>query len=312
MIPWNKLPRGLQKYLLISVILSGSTSVSGACSPVVCDPAPPPPTTTLPPTITPTVTGTPLICDPMPPPTILTPLATPMQTPMIFDPAPPPASATPKAGATFIPPMICDPAPAPGESRGPVFSPRNLKITSDSSVPGVAVVEGHVVDAYGNPVGGVQVTATSGSYNVVAGTDKNGYYFIDVREPGAFVLHVGDDDFGAVPLQLKQNDRASLDWVMGGAYRFPTPLPLAEMRTVRINPSSHLEFRAETPWPGARLRWSVSGGALSEEGATVKWKPPAAGGRYLLQLVAEWGQAGVAVHSLVLIVDDDGTIAIRA
>ncbi len=312
MIPWNKLPRSLQKYLLISVILSGSTSVSGACSPVVCDPAPPPPTSTLPPTITPTVTGTPLICDPMPPPTMLTAPATPLQTPMICDPAPPPASATPEAGATFMPPMIFDPAPAPGENRGPVFSPRNLKITPDSSVPGVAVIEGRVTDAYGNPVGGIQVTATSGTYQAVAGTDKNGRYLIDVREPGAFVVHVGDDRLDAVPVQLKQDDLASLDWVMGGAFQFPTPLPLAEMRTVKILPSGLYEFRAETPWPGARLRWSVSGGALSEQGASVMWQQPAAAGRYLLQLVADWGQAGVAVHSLVLIVDDDGSIAIRS
>jgi hypothetical protein len=95
-----------------------------------------------------------------------------------------------------------------------------------------------------------------------------------------------------------------------------TPLPLAEIRTVEVVWESGLEpatdsglcFVAQTPWPGARYRWSVSGGRLVETGAVVTWEPPAEPGRYLLQVVADWGWAGLAVDALVLAVQEDGSM----
>jgi hypothetical protein len=178
MVPWNKLPKDLQKAILSLIILYGSASVSCRLGPVICDP-PPPPTTAPKPTATPTVT--PMICDPPPPPTV---------TPMICDPPPPP--------------------PTGGESRP----------------------------------------------------------------------------------QLE--DR----------------LPLAEIRAVEIVWEDGLTFGAETFWPGARYRWSVSGGTLSESDEGVVWQPPAEPGRYLLQVVVDWGQAGLAVDALVLAVEEDGSVTI--
>jgi hypothetical protein len=87
-------------------------------------------------------------------------------------------------------------------------------------------------------------------------------------------------------------------------------LPLAEIRTVDIVWEDGLTFGAETPWPGARYRWSVSGGTLAGSGEGVVWQPPAEPGRYLLQVVADWGQAGLAVDALVLAVEEDGSVTI--
>ena len=90
MIPWQKLPKDLQRALLAIVVLSGEAAAASSCRPMVCDPAPPPRTSPTP-TLTPTSSVTPMICDPAPPPTIT---RTPTVTPMICDPAPPP-TATP-------------------------------------------------------------------------------------------------------------------------------------------------------------------------------------------------------------------------
>lgn len=87
-------------------------------------------------------------------------------------------------------------------------------------------------------------------------------------------------------------------------------LPLAEIRAVDIVWEDGLTFGAETPWSGARYRWSVSGGTLSESGEGVVWQPPTEPGRYLLQVVADWGQAGLAVDALVLAVGEDGSVTI--
>ena len=87
-------------------------------------------------------------------------------------------------------------------------------------------------------------------------------------------------------------------------------LPLAEIRAVDIVWEDGLTFGAETPWPGAHYRWSTSGGTLSESGGGVVWQPPAEPGRYLLQVVADWGQAGLAVDALVLVVEEDGSVMI--
>jgi hypothetical protein len=50
--------------------------------------------------------------------------------------------------------------------------------------------------------------------------------------------------------------------------------------------------------------------ALVEQDEQVMWQPPAEPGRYLLQLVADWGYEGLAVDSLVLTVNRDGSIYI--
>ncbi len=85
-------------------------------------------------------------------------------------------------------------------------------------------------------------------------------------------------------------------------------LPLAEIRMVEIVWAGGLAFTAETPWPEANYRWSASGGELVEQGARVAWQPPADPGRYLLQVVADWGPMGVAVDSIVLAVYEDGSV----
>jgi hypothetical protein len=90
------------------------------------------------------------------------------------------------------------------------------------------------------------------------------------------------------------------------------PLPLAEIRTVDIiweEGASGLAFTAETPWPGAHYRWSVSGGSLVEESGCVVWRPPVEPGRYLLQVVADWGRTGLAVDAAVLVVEEDGSVS---
>jgi hypothetical protein len=227
MVPWNKMPRDLQKAILAMIIVFGGVSASCRLKPMVCDPPPPPATTPMifdpppppsstpqpkaTPTRTPTppapTATTPMIFDPPPPPSSTpTPTAT---TPMIFDPPPPP-SATPTT------PMICDPAPPPSSTPKP------------QAMPTTTVA----------------------------------------------------------------------------------PLPLAEIRTVDIVWQGGLAFAAETPWPGARYRWSVSGGALVEGSGSVVWQPPAEPGRYLLQVVADWGRTGLAVDAVVLVVEDDGSVTL--
>ena len=85
-------------------------------------------------------------------------------------------------------------------------------------------------------------------------------------------------------------------------------LPLAEIRSVAIVRTDALTYTARTPWPGARMRWTASGGALVEHGNVVSWQPPADPGRYLLQVVADWGQAGLAVDALVQEIGQDGRV----
>ncbi len=87
-------------------------------------------------------------------------------------------------------------------------------------------------------------------------------------------------------------------------------LPLAEIRTANIRHLGNLAFAAESPWPGARWRWTASGGELAEAGEGVAWQPPTVPGRYLLQVVADWGRAGLAVDALVLTVGEDGHVSI--
>jgi hypothetical protein len=94
-------------------------------------------------------------------------------------------------------------------------------------------------------------------------------------------------------------------------------LPLAEIRTVSIywddssaEQEGGLIFEAGSPWPGARYRWSASGGTLHDDGRQATWQPPHKAGRYLLQVVADWGATGMAVDALVLVVGDDGSVTV--
>jgi hypothetical protein len=92
-------------------------------------------------------------------------------------------------------------------------------------------------------------------------------------------------------------------------------LPLAEIRTVSIywddssaDGEEGLRFEAASPWPRARYRWSASGGSLDDNGSEATWRPPDREGRYLLQVVADWEAAGLAVDALVLVVGEDGSV----
>jgi hypothetical protein len=86
-------------------------------------------------------------------------------------------------------------------------------------------------------------------------------------------------------------------------------LPLAELRSVDVIWAGGLTFGASTPWPGARYRWTASGGSLATDGERAAWQPPAQAGRYLVQVAADWGRDGLAVDSVVLVVADDGNIS---
>lgn len=180
-------------------------------------------------------------------------------------------------------------------------------MTTDNTLKGAAV-RGSIYDAQGQPLSGVRVRVQTAGTIIDATTDRGGSYFIRVSEPGNYSIIVGDDKNSALPLQLKQFDVAHIDWSALG----PTSqllLPLAEIRTVDILWNDSLTFGIDTAWQGARFRWSVSGGQLIEEAdGAVTWEPPDNPGRYLLQVIADWGAAGIAVDSMVLTVNDDATI----
>ncbi len=302
MVPWNLIPKDLQKAILAMVVLYGGTMACSPTGPVICDPAPPPTSSPLP---TPRIYGDPTA----PPPTARPPTATPQRTPMICDPPPPPTrAATPPP---FKTPMICDPAPhpaiTPAVPASRHFQVRSLQTSSDPSLQG-AKVQGVIIGQQGLPLGGLKVTAQGQSQiQVVSGSD--GEFSLYIPEPGDYKLMVEGDEDHAVRLELKLHDLVTIRWVeVKGTSQ--APLPLAEIRTVDIAWEDGLTFGAETPWPSARYRWSVSGGTLVESGEGMTWQPPAEPGRYLLQVVADWGQAGLAVDALTLVVEGDGSITI--
>ncbi len=286
MIPWNKLPQDVQKTILALVLMSGSSAVSGCCSPLVCDPPPPPATAG------PSRTPGPIICDPLPPPA--TTMRPPTSTPLVCDPPPPPASSR-------TPP----PTPTPPPERR--FQIRRLQMTSDPTLAGAAV-RGSVIDRQGQPLGDIKVSVQSGPTTVQTWTARNGTFLLRIANPGAWQLVVGDDKTAAVPLDLKRYDLAEVEWAEAGPIS-RAPLPLAEIRLVDIVRSADLTFQADTLWPEARYRWSVTGGTFVEEQDGIAWQPPSEPGRYLLQVVADWGPAGLAVDSVVLVVDENGIVS---
>ena len=279
MVPWDMLPKDLQKAILAMIILYGGARVCAGPGPMVCDP-PPPPTSTPPPF------KTPMICDPIPAPT---------------------RTATP---TLFKTPMICDPPPRPSITPtaivGRHFQLTSLKTQSDPSLQG-AVIRGNVRDGQGRPLKGLRVTA-QGNTQYQATTGNEGDYAINIGELGEYQIMVEGSQAYAVSLQLKQHDVVTIGWVEVKETSSQIPLPLAEIRSVDLVWDDGLTFGAESPWPDARLRWSVSGGTIVEEDECVTWWPPAEPGRYLLQVVADWGQAGLAVDALTLVVEEDGSI----
>jgi len=319
MVPWQKLPDDLQKAVLALVVLSGSGAVA-SCRPMVCDPAPPPRMTPTP-TMTPGASVTPMICDPAPPPTITrTPTMTPASTltPMICDPPPPPS------GKPSMTPMLCDPPPQPDLSPRPeltaVAALPGFEASGVQVIPGRVQewieVRGTVRDHLGNPVPQAIITLMASGFEITSNTNDSGVYSLHISAPGAYRMFIGVDRSHSVPLDLKLHDLATVDWVAVSA-ESRAPLPLAEIRTVKIAQiaagaaaSSGLAFAAASPWPDADYRWRVSGGTLTGAGPRVRWQSPTDPGRYLLQVVADWDYAGLAVDAVVLTVTADGRVTV--
>jgi hypothetical protein len=287
MVPWNKLPKDLQKAILAMIAMGGGTIACGRVGPMVCDPPPPPTTTSLP-------TGmplrTPMICDPAPPPTRIA-TSTPIMTPMICD----------------VPPR---PAITPTAMRQRHFQAHKFELSSDPTLTG-AGARGTVVDSRGQPLAGLKVMAQDPNSDLrfVGVTDSNGTFMLLIPKPGDYLLMVEGDYGNGLRLNLKQHDLVIMEWaeIEGQSQLL---LPLAEIRTVDITWHDGLTFGAEAPWPDARYRWSASGGTLVEDGERVTWQPPAEPGRYLLQVVADWGQVGLAVDALTLTVEEDGSVTV--
>jgi hypothetical protein len=82
-------------------------------------------------------------------------------------------------------------------------------------------------------------------------------------------------------------------------------LPLDRELRARIRSrgvAGQLELSAETTSTSTVLsyRWQVSGGSLDrKEGRTVRWTPPTAKGRYLVQLTVREGSRAVSIDVLV-------------
>ena len=321
MVPWQKLPDDLQKTVLALVVLSGSGAVA-SCRPMVCDPAPPPRMTPTP-TMTPGSSVTPMICDPAPPPTIT---RTPTITPMICDPAPPPTTTpTPTmTPASTLTPMICDPPPPPdlsprpeptAEAALPGFEAQSVQIIPNGVQKGIEV-RGKVTDRQGNPMRQVRIALAAPNIEISSRTNSDGTYRLSFKRPGSYQMLVGTDKSHSVPLDLKLHDLATVDWIAVSA-ESRAPLPLAEIRTVKIAQiaagaadSSGLGFAAASPWQDGDYQWRVSGGTLTGAGPRVHWQSPAEPGRYLLQVVADWDYAGIAVDAVVLTVTADGRVTV--
>jgi hypothetical protein len=223
-----------------------------------------------------------MICDPAPPPAVT-------GTPMICDPPPPPPSAT----------------VAPGQH----FTPRLVQVASDGTAPGVNI-RATIVDQAGQPVGGLRVLVVHDGEEYPLYSGRGGAFFASFPQAGTYTLSIEGAETSRLTLELKLHDVATVEWVESRD-QSQLPLPLAEIRAVDIAWQAGLSFAAETPWPDARYRWSVSGGSLVEAAGSVTWQPPAEPGRYLLQVVADWGRTGLAVDAVVLIVEKNGRVTWR-
>ena len=293
MVQWLKrLPASVQRAALAVIFFFGGTSTACRLSPMVCDPAPPP-------------SSTPMVCDPPPPPSP-THTATPTPTAMVGNPTPSPAKGTP---------MICDPAPVPATPMGTVapgqrFSGRVLGILQGTEQDAPAI-RGTIVDEEGRPLSGITVVVEDGDWVERTVSDRNGAFFLLAPEPGTYLVSVEGDEQSAIPLELDAGEQAIIEWLQTWD-ESSLPLPLAEVRTVAIIHLGGLAFSARSPWPGAHCGWSVSGGTLLEDYERVVWQPPTEPGRYLIQVVANWGRLGLAVDATVLVVGEDGRTSLSA
>lgn len=299
MISWNRLPHELQRAILSIVLMSGAAAVEGCRVPIVCDPAPPPKTSL------PTAGLTPIVCDPAPPPSISPrPSSTAAASKTPVSP-----SSSPARTATLPPkpPIICDPAPPPS-ARAPISGQfQSLQIAADEGISG-ARVKGRVVGEDGTPRAGIRVELQSDGSTFSVNTDSDGTFAINCP-PGAYRLVIAQDSAHSVQFSLKEHDVADVAWTLASA----TPgamLPLAEIRTVDIVWNDDLTFTVETPWPGATYRWMATGGELAEEEGAMRWLAPDLPGRYLVQLIADWGCEGLAVDAITLTVCPDGTVVV--
>jgi hypothetical protein len=207
--------------------------------------------------------------------------------------------------------MICDPPPPPPATVAPGqhFTPRRVQIASDRTAPGVNI-RASIVDQAGQPVSGLRVLIEHAGEEVPLYSGQGGTFFANFPEAGTYILSIEGSESSRLTLELKLHDVATVEWEESrGESRLP--LPLAEIRAVSIVRRAGLSFTAETPWPDARYRWSVSGGALVEAANGVTWQPPTQPGRYLLQVVADWGRTGLAVDAAVLVVEEDGRVTWR-
>ncbi len=166
---------------------------------------------------------------------------------------------------------------------------------------------GTLLDAQGQPLGEVLVIAKSSRMEFQALTDANGAFFMRLGQSGTYRFIVEGDTSEGLKVIVKDHEVITIV-LQQIEPESQAPLPLAEVRLVDIVWQDGLTFAAETPWGDARYRWSVSGGTLIEDQGQVTWQPPAEPGRYLLQVVADWGQTGLAVDAAVLIVRPDGSV----
>jgi len=220
--------------------------------------------------------------------------------------------------------MLCDPPPQPdlsprpeptAEAVVPGFKAQAVQIIPNGVQEGIEV-RGKVTDRQGNPMPQVRIALAAPNIEISSRTNRDGTYRLSFSRPGSYQMLVSTDRSHSVPLNLKLHDLATVDWVAVRA-ESRAPLPLAEIRMVKIaqiaagaTASSELVFAAASPWPDADYRWSVSGGTLTEAGPRVRWQSPADPGRYLLQVVADWDYAGLAVDAVVLTVTADGRVTV--
>jgi hypothetical protein len=195
------------------------------------------------------------------------------------------------AAASCAPtPMVCDPPPPP--SLAPSITPLASPVICDPIPPPPSATPTATATATPSPT----PTATA----------------TPARPPAKTPMI-----FDPPPEPPPAPDSSRIELVRAGG-QSGASLPLAEIRTVSIywddadtGLEGGLAFGAETPWPGARYHWSASGGALDAgAGGEATWQPPARPGRYLLQVVADWGASGLAVDALVLLVGADGSVTV--
>jgi hypothetical protein len=205
--------------------------------------------------------------------------------------------------------MICDPPPPPTVvSATAQFMLVSAMQSSDPAVQ-YAAVRGTVLDEEHAVLAGVSIRISAGDWSDEVNTSSDGTFSFLLPLAAGCIIVVGGDEANALQLPVNQHDVITLEWVKV-AQESARTLPLTEVRTVDIHWQEGLSFTAETPWPGAHCGWTVSGGTLIDAGGRVTWRPPARAGRYLLQVVADWGPMGLAADALVLAVEDDGSVTL--